>query len=268
VGSEVELLDDAGERELLAFCSVAPVVGSVDSVNRVAGHLWFGCGRAVDERPLWREMLGRRFVTRIVYWPFALPAAMLAGADEWLRGAWDVLGVRYDLQTWTGLEGRSPTELSVENVDLLFVGGGNTFRLLDTVRAGGFLDPAREFWRSGGDYYGGSAGAILACEDIRVAKGVDPNDLGLTDLTGLGLLVGVQVLPHYTDDQYEDALRRAVTGTVIAVPESIGLHCAGGVATVLGAGELSLFERGQVTRFTPGEYFPVALLDGRPLTGS
>jgi len=81
------------------------------------GRLWFGCGSAADERPLWLEMLGERH-TRIVYWPFALGPGMLAGADAWLRGNLDALGADYELTTWESLAGHRPEELR-ELADLL-----------------------------------------------------------------------------------------------------------------------------------------------------
>ncbi len=44
-----------------------------------------------------------RRTTRIVYWPVALPPAMLASADRWLRDGLDALQVSYELDTWTDL---------------------------------------------------------------------------------------------------------------------------------------------------------------------
>ncbi|GAB2620957.1 Type 1 glutamine amidotransferase-like domain-containing protein [Pseudactinotalea suaedae] len=219
------------------------------------GRLWFGCGSAADERPLWLEMLGERH-TRIVYWPFALGPEMLAGADAWLRGNLDALGADYELTTWESLEGHRPEEL-MEVADLLFVGGGNTFRLLGEVRRHGFLEPARAFWRAGRDYYGGSAGAVLACESIAIAEGHDPNEPGLDDLTGLGLFTGATILPHFTPAQVESAQRwgRAHDTTVIGMPESIGLAHADAHSTVIGAGVLTVITPTGVQQLAPGESF-------------
>lgn len=226
------------------------------------GSIWLGCGSANDERPLWLDMLGGRR-TRIVYWPFALPPAMAATADDWLREGLDQLDVDYDLQTWHTLEDHEPAELSADAVDLLFVGGGNTFQLLDAVRSHGFIEPVRRFWSAGGDYYGGSAGAVLACDSIEIAVGHDANYPGLVDLSGLGLLSGVTVLPHFTDDQMEAAVRWvAEHGTaIVGLPESIGLHVpsAGGRARVIGAGTLSLISASGIAALPPGQSFEIPL---------
>ena len=219
----------------------------------MAGALYLGCGSAAEEAPLWRSMF-HQSTTRIVYWPFALPAKMCATADQWLRRNLDLLGFSYLLDTWQTLGDHEPTELDTANVDLLFVGGGNTFKLLDQVRRYGFVDPVRRFWNAGGDYYGGSAGAVLACDSIEIADGRDPNEPDLRDPTGLGLLTGTAVLPHFTDDQLADALRWSASrpAVVFALPESVGLRVVDGNVEVVGAGQLTRIRGGVVEHFAVG----------------
>lgn len=227
--------------------------------------MWLGCGSALDERPLWQAML-RRPRTRIVYWPFALTSTMLASADGWLRGNLDPLGVDYELQTWPDLDQHSPSELSTQSTDLLFVGGGNTFILLDHVRRHGFIEPVRDFWHSGGDYYGGSAGAVLACENIAIADGHDPNEPGLTDLAALALLPDVAVLPHFTDDQATAAAQWSTTHgvPVLGLPETTGLHCHDGIANVIGAGRVSRISESAVDHVVAGRSFPLPTAESQP----
>lgn len=106
-----------------------------------------GGGDSIDEAPLWRVMLkGKR---RVLYWPFALPPARIGEIEGWLAGAFAGLGVDTELETWTDLAQHHPDEMG--DVDLLFVGGGNTFRLLDRVRSAGFEQAVRDFVARGGD---------------------------------------------------------------------------------------------------------------------
>lgn len=223
------------------------------------GNLYFGCGRAAEEAPLWRAML-RRPTTRIVYWPFALPPELLSSADNWLRGNLDSLGASYELDTWQSLAHHDPSELTVRAVDLLFVGGGNTFLLLEMVQRHEFLEPVRGFWQSGGDYYGGSAGAILACESIGIAAGHDLNEPGLDNLTGLGLIAGVAILPHYTEPQLAEASKWAVDNecVVLGLPESVGLRCNEGSATAIGEGHVSRITAKAVELLPVGESFAIS----------
>lgn len=239
---------------------ITVAVGNVDlrdgirHSRRVLGDLYFGCGSAAEEAPLWRAMLNRK-LTKIIYWPFALPSHMIPYADKWLRSHLTALGAGYALETWQSLDQHQPAELKLGDVELLFVGGGNTFRLLDHVRRHDFLEPVREYWRAGGDYYGGSAGAVLACDSVEIAAGLDPNEPGLQDLAALGLLSGAAVLPHFTDEQLTEAGRFAAehSTVVLGLPESTGLRCGAGRATVVGAGQLSRVSVETVERFRPGD---------------
>lgn len=218
-------------------------------VGAVPGSIYLGCGSADDETPLWQSML-HRSTTRIVYWPFALPGDVCATADDWLRGNLDRLGVGYRLDTWQSLDDHRTSDLNRDDVDLIFVGGGNTFRLLDHIRQRGFVAAVQGFWLAGGDYYGGSAGAVLACETIEIAVGHDPNEPGLEDLTALGLLAGASVLPHFTEDQLPAASQWAADhdAVVWGLPESAGLQCRDGRATVIGVGQLSRISGDSVQR--------------------
>jgi dipeptidase E len=83
---------------------------------------------------------------------------------------------------------------AVREAPALFVGGGNTFRLLAELYRHGLLEPIRERVRAGVPYLGISAGCNVACPTIKTT-----NDMPITQppsLAALGL-VPFQVNPHY-----------------------------------------------------------------------
>lgn len=202
-------------------------------------------------------MMLSRPVTRIVYWPFALPSAMLAGADRWLRTNLDQIGASYELQTWLQLDHH--TESDLDGADLLFVGGGNTFHLLDQVTRAGLIDVVGRFVDHGGDYYGGSAGAVLACDNIAIAEGHDPNEARLLDLRALHLISNTSILPHFTIAQLDTARRWAATGrsTLIGLPENAGLCHDNGTFTVVGDGTVSVMNASTTRAYRTGQSFTV-----------
>ena len=115
--------------------------------------------------------------------------------------------------------------------------GGNTFRLLDRVRTHGFIDAVRAFVADGGAYYGGSAGAILASDSIRIAEDYDTNDIGLTDLSAVGLVRNLDVLPHFTPGQHAAMVAWAASShdtSVLAIPNASGVVVDDGKIRVLG----------------------------------
>jgi dipeptidase E len=78
----------------------------------------------------------------------------------------------------------------------VFVGGGNTFRLLSVLRRLGVMGALRQRVIHGVPYLGASAGSNLACPTIRTT-----NDMPIVEppsLEALGL-VSFQINPHYVD---------------------------------------------------------------------
>jgi len=217
----------------------------------VAGAVYLGGGGSSSaEANVWDAML--RDSPRVLYWPFALPAERVPPAEAWLRAQLAGRVPHHQQQTWISLAGRDPPDLNA--FDLLFVGGGNTFRLLDHVRRHGFIDPVRAFVVAGGSYYGGSAGAVLATDSIRIADGHDPNEPGLADVGSLGLVHGLDVLPHYTPDQHHSTRQwaRRHGATVLGVPEASGLISDNGHIRVLGPEPVYIIDANSVRAAAAG----------------
>jgi dipeptidase E len=82
--------------------------------------------------------------------------------------------------------------------EAVFVGGGNTFRLLDTLQRSGLLASIRTRARDGMPYMGSSAGTNIATPSIRTTNDmpiVQPDSFESLDL------VPFQINPHYIDPQ-------------------------------------------------------------------
>lgn len=83
--------------------------------------------------------------------------------------------------------------------NILVITGGNTFKLLNHLRKSGLEETVKEFWQKGGVVLSGfSAGAIVLSPSIETAKtgAGDADELGISDLTGLGI-VNFEIWPHY-----------------------------------------------------------------------
>jgi dipeptidase E len=138
--------------------------------------------------------------------------------------------------------------------EALFVGGGNSFRLLARMRALGLLGPLRDRVAAGVPYLGASAGANLACPTIGTT-----NDMPIIDpgsLAALGL-IPFQLNVHYpvagavaARPAGETRLERISeflelnAGPVLALPEGTWLRVAGSSATVGGVTGCVLLRRG------------------------
>lgn len=208
-----------------------------------------GGGGPMDSLPLderfasWIGMGGR-----MLYLPIALPEnhPVRANCEEWIRSVFEPLGMA-NIETWDERRLETPRSKTDEltRFDAIYVGGGNTYRLLHVIRRHGFDQQLADFGRAGGPIYGGSAGAILLGHDIGVAEiAGDPDDFGDVDQAGLGL-TDFDVLPHYTPAQ-DDAITARVSRTdraVLAIPERGGWVIDGGRQFDGGREPVHLFER-------------------------
>ncbi|WP_020494688.1 dipeptidase PepE [Sciscionella marina] len=84
----------------------------------------------------------------------------------------------------------------LRSAEAVFIGGGNSFRLLRTMQRLGLLEAIRSAVRGGAPYGGASAGTNMACPSLRTT-----NDMPIVAPDGfetLGL-IGFQINPHYLD---------------------------------------------------------------------
>jgi dipeptidase E len=123
------------------------------------------------------------------------------------------------------------------------------------VTASGRSPATRASWvEAGGNYYGGSAGAVLATNSIAIADHADSNDVGLLDFEGLGLLPAIGLLPHYTVDQQDlaQSFSRDLGQLIIAVPEAAGLVVGKGTVETVGPEEVWTVTSESTVSHAPG----------------
>jgi dipeptidase E len=156
---------------------------------------------------------------------------------------------------------RSPApDRAILEADVVMMGGGNTFRLLDTLYGLGVIDGLGQNVRDGATrYLGASAGTNVACPSIRTT-----NDMPIClppSFTALGL-VPFQINLHYVDsdpastfmgETREERIEEFLEENhcpVLAMYEGTWLRVSGTAANVEGAARL--FEREGCEAFADG----------------
>ena len=155
---------------------------------------------------------------------------------------------------------------AVKKAEAIFIGGGNTFRLLKSLYDSDLLDAIRTRVREGAPYMGSSAGSNVAAPTIRTT-----NDMPIVEppsFNALGL-VPFQINPHYLDPEpgsthmgetREERIIQFLEENetpVIGLREGALLRIESGSCQLKGVKGARLFRRGEEPRELP----PGAALD-------
>jgi dipeptidase E len=125
----------------------------------------------------------------ILFFPFALHDRDDYAAKARARFA----AMGYSLESAHTIDNPSK---AVEQTDAIFIGGGNTFRLLKALQDLELLEPIRRKVKSGAPCIGSSAGSNVAGPTIKTTKDmpiVQPRSFDALNL------VPFQISPHYLD---------------------------------------------------------------------
>lgn len=85
--------------------------------------------------------------------------------------------------------------ININDFDIMYMMGGNTFYLLDIIRKTDFANIIKNFIDTGKIYVGSSAGSEILGNSIDVALGYDNNIVNMSDFTGLKIVDGL-IVPH------------------------------------------------------------------------
>jgi dipeptidase E len=126
---------------------------------------------------------------RVVFVPFALYDRNRYAAQVAARLA----KVGYEM---TSVHDFSNPQRAIMEADAVFLGGGNTFRLLKGLYEWNLLESIRQTVMAGMPYIGSSAGSIVACPTLKTTKDMPVVQPPSFDALGL---VRFQISPHYLD---------------------------------------------------------------------
>ena len=196
---------------------------------------------------------------RLAFVPFALKDREAYTNKAKARLQRDGFGV-------AGLTPDAAGRAALERADGVFVGGGNTFRLLKTLQDSGLIEILRRRVGEGMPYMGASAGTNIAAPTIRTT-----NDMPIVEPKGFDALGAVpfQINPHFLDadpsaqhmgETREDRLREFLEENdrvVVGLREGSWLRREDGTLRLGGARAARIFRRGA----EPEEAEPGAVLD-------
>lgn len=155
-----------------------------------------------------------------------------------------------DFTVWNG-EDALPV---LNNYDAVYIGGGNTYRLLMILEKTGMLDALKDHIRKGGMYYGGSAGAVIVGKSLKTIE--EENVMHYARHDGMNLINNLSLSPHFSDDTENGGVIRDIcqkhTLSIVAISEDSGLILDGSGVTVFGAACVYEYEK-ETIFYTSGQ---------------
>ena len=224
-----------------------------DRVLLISNSTVYGRGYLDHVEPEIRSFLGG--AQSVLFFPFALHDrdAYTATVRKRLRD------IGYAVQS---AHETSIPQKAVEDTDAIFIGGGNTFRLLKTLQDLDLIEAIRRKVGSGTPYIGSSAGSNVAGPTIKTTK--DMPIVQPRSFDSLGL-VPFQISPHYLDpdpnsihmgETQEERILQFLEENdtpVVGIREGAWLLCNDGNVTLKGQTGARIFRRGYApVEATPG----------------
>lgn len=143
---------------------------------------------------------------------------------------------------------------ALEEAEAIIIGGGNTWKLVRTMRDNGLIDLIQKKVKNGTPYIGWSAGSNVACPTLRTT-----NDMPIIDPKGFDVinLIPFQINPHYLDvhpqghggETREDRINEFITENkdiyVVGLREGTMLNREGETLKLIGNKTARIFKYGQ-----------------------
>ena len=134
----------------------------------------------------------------LLYIPLAMKCEKYDSCLEWIKEEMNIIGIN-NIEMVTS--GEDLYKKNFDNYSAIYIGGGNTYKLLRDIKKNNCFDKIKRYIDNDGIVFGGSAGAIIFGKDIDTCKYEDDNSIiGLKDTSGFDVLSGYSLLCHYNDN--------------------------------------------------------------------
>lgn len=129
----------------------------------------------------------------LLYVPLAMESNRYDSCYEWITNEMRLTNVT-NIEMVTS--GNDLFNKNLNDYCAIFIGGGNTYKLLKELKNSKSFDKIKDFINNDGIVFGGSAGAIIFGKDINSCKMQDKNDVGLDDTEGFNVISDYSLLCH------------------------------------------------------------------------
>lgn len=191
---------------------------------------------------------------RVMYIPLAWNHGPCGECIHWFKGEMAPFGITdVDLIT----DAKQITKEKLKKVSGVFIGGGNTYKLLKYLKETPAFENLKEYIENGGLVMGSSAGALIwgrsidSCKDdgLGIKSICDQNLVNLQDTTGFDMLNGYSLLVHYKKEEEqisatEQRVKRLLKEgyKLICLPEETSLWINDKEAKIIGPKPAEIYD--------------------------
>ena len=189
----------------------------------------------------------------ILYIPLAMESTMYKSCYNWFKN--EINSYNFDKFEMV----KSSLELSkldLNNYSALFIGGGNTYKLLSELKENDNINKIKKYLLNGGIVYGGSAGAIIFGKDIDGCKLMDEkNDV---NTEGLNFINNYSLLCHFNNNNLKLNKKYLTTyskkNKLLFLPEEDVLVINDNSIKIIGSHKYAIFDNQKMAIHSPSNF--------------
>ena len=189
----------------------------------------------------------------ILYIPLAMESIMYKSCYNWFKN--EINSYNFDKFEMV----KSSLELSkldLNNYSALFIGGGNTYKLLSELKENDNINKIKKYLLNGGIVYGGSAGAIIFGKDIDGCKLMDEkNDV---NTEGLNFINNYSLLCHFNNNNLKLNKKYLTTyskkNKLLFLPEEDVLVISDNTIKIIGNHKYAVFDNQKMAIHSPSNF--------------
>ena len=189
----------------------------------------------------------------ILYIPLAMESTMYKSCYNWFKN--EINSYNFDKFEMA----KSSLELSkldLNNYSALFIGGGNTYKLLSELKENNNINKIKKYLLNGGIVYGGSAGAIIFGKDIDGCKLMDEkNDV---NTEGLNFINNYSLLCHFNNNNLKLNKKYLTTyskkNKLLFLPEEDVLVISDNSIKIIGSHKYVIFDNQKMAIHSPSNF--------------
>ncbi len=193
----------------------------------------------------------------LLYIPLAMEEDRYESCFDWIKKEMGAIDVTKIVMVSSAKE---LSEKNFEDYSAIYIGGGNTYKLLKEIKDSNSFDKIVSYIKNDGIVFGGSAGVIIFGKDINSCMSQDKNDVNLIDTHGFNILSDYSLLCHLNrndgikfnrDLNSEYLLDFSKENKTIYLPDDDTIYINDNQISLIGHSEYRIYENGNYITVKP-----------------